>query len=68
MLLKRAMWDRYVAGDQKANSQIPCHYTAYCVNIFVCWCCVGSDRVAGVGVSLGTLGLVRYCNYCNLNL
>ena len=37
--------------------------SAYCVlrteNIFVCWCCVGSDRVAGVGVSLGTLGLVR---------
>ena len=36
---------------------------AYCVlrteNIFVCWCCVGSDRAAGVGVSLGTLGLVR---------
>ena len=27
--------------------------TAYCVlrteNIFVCWCCVGSDRAAGVG-------------------
>ena len=36
---------------------------AYCVlrteNIFVCWCCVGSDRAAGVGVSLGTLDLVR---------
>ena len=28
-------------------------------NIFVYWCCVGSDRVAGVGVSLGTLDLVR---------
>ena len=28
-------------------------------NIFVCCCGVGSDRVAGVGVSLGTLGLVR---------
>ena len=28
-------------------------------NIFVCWCCVGSDRAAGVGVSLGTLDLVR---------
>ena len=28
-------------------------------NIFVCWCCVGSDRVAGVGVSLGTIDLVR---------
>ena len=34
--------------------------TAYCVprkenkenNIFVCWCCVGSDRVAGVDVGL----------------
>ena len=37
--------------------------SAYCVlrteNIFVCWCCVGSDRAAGVGVSLGTLDLVR---------
>ena len=37
--------------------------TAHCVlrteNIFVCWCGVGSDRAAGVGVSLGTLGLVR---------
>ena len=36
---------------------------AYCVlrtkNIFVCWCCVGSDRAAGVGVSLGVLDLVR---------
>ena len=36
---------------------------AYCVlrteNISVCCCGVGSDRVAGVGVSLGTLGLVR---------
>ena len=28
-------------------------------NVFVCCCGVGSDRVAGVGVSLGTLGLVR---------
>ena len=28
-------------------------------NIFVCWCCVGSDRVTGVGVSLGILDLVR---------
>ena len=28
-------------------------------NIFVCCCGVGSDRVAGVGVSLGTLDLVR---------
>ena len=28
-------------------------------NIFVCCCGVGSDRVAGVGVSLGALGLVR---------
>ena len=39
------------------------HHLLYCVlrteNIFVCWCCVGSDHVAGVGVSLGTLGLVR---------
>ena len=37
--------------------------TAYCVmrteNIFVCWCSVGSDRAAGMGVSLGTLDLVR---------
>ena len=33
--------------------------TAYCAlrtkNIFVCCCGVGSDRAAGVGVSLGTL-------------
>ena len=28
-------------------------------NIFVYRCDVGSDRVAGVGVSLGTLDLVR---------
>ena len=28
-------------------------------NIFVSWFCEGSDRVAGVGVSLGTLDLVR---------
>ena len=28
-------------------------------NIFVCWHCVGSDRVAGMGVSLSTLDLVR---------
>ena len=28
-------------------------------NIFVCCCGVGSDRVAGVSVSLGTLDLVR---------
>ena len=28
-------------------------------NIFVCWCCVGSDRVTGVSVSLDTLDLVR---------
>ena len=37
--------------------------TAYCIlrteHIFVSWCCVGSDRAAGVGVSLGTLDLVR---------
>ena len=37
--------------------------SAYCVlrteNIFVCCCGVGSDRAAGVGVSLGTLDLVR---------
>ena len=35
-----------------------------------CWCCVGSDRVAGVGVSLGTLDLVRvdgrpYLGWCS---
>ena len=28
-------------------------------NNFVCWCCVGSDRAAGVGVSLGALDLMR---------
>ena len=35
--------------------------TAYCVtkNIFVCCCGVGSDRAAGVGVSLGARNLVR---------
>ena len=34
-----------------------CVLAAY--NVFVCWCCVGSDRAAEVGVSLGTLDLVR---------
>jgi len=38
------------------------HAHAYCVlrteNIFVFWCCVGSDRVAGVDVGLGTLDLI----------
>ena len=28
-------------------------------NVFVCWCCVGSDRVAWVGMSLGTLDLMK---------
>ena len=33
---------------------------AYCVlkRSSFCWCCVGSDRAAGVGVSLGTLDQV----------
>ena len=38
-------------------------HTAYCIrrteNILVCCCGIGFDRVAGVGVSLGTLDLVR---------
>ena len=41
-----------------AGTDSPVVVTAYCVlrteNIFVCWCCVGSDRAAGVGVSLGS--------------
>ena len=34
-------------------------YVLRAENIYVCWCCVGSDRAAGVGVSLGTLDLMR---------
>ena len=52
------------SGYQVWREKVWEHFlAAYCVlrteNIFVCWCCVGSDRVAGVGVSLGTLDLVR---------
>ena len=40
--------------------------------VAVCWCCVGSDRVAGVSVSLGTLDLVRVngrlCLGCEVTL
>ena len=52
-----------IAGQVKPIRTTVEQPSAYCVlrteNIFVCWCCVGSDRAAGVGVSLGTLGLVR---------
>jgi len=44
-------------GRAWASRQLPMLRTE---NIFVCWCgIVGSARVAGVGVSLGTLDLVR---------
>ena len=53
----------YLQSRDKLRTRVQRAGTAYCVlrteNIFVCWCCVGSDRVAGVGVSLGTLDLVR---------
>ena len=63
MLVRRG-WDVAVVGCVSwEKSKLKVLWTAYCVlrteNIFVCYCCVGSDRVAGVGVSLGTLGLVR---------
>ena len=53
--------------DGAARCRACCEYcvlrAAYCVlrteNIFVCCCSVGSDRAAEVGVSLGTLDLVR---------
>ena len=55
MLVRRG-WDVAVVGCVSwEKSKLKVLWTAYCVlrteNIFVCYCCVGSDRVAGGGVS-----------------